>query len=482
MLKPNEEAQSIKRVETINLKDIKEIKTCDDLIEICLEIIEKININISDFIMENKIFGYSHRFEIHSSLNETGYFKEKLLQKRKVTNDLSCLIEYIVKYNRNGVLSDIIELTGVYYMYQGNFSKGIGLINFSRSIGGSDHNIVTDVEVLNEFIFKYNLSVDITKLDNYKEAVQTLQLYYDKNFRLDRGDQLLIVIYESLNQVKKSRKILESIYNVSNNALFHYEIGKGSKRNKNKGNIVFGIILLICISGGFIYTKFSGEKSAKVDKQEPNKGVVVNSKNTTEKTQVETPKVEKKAEKKEEQKPKPVEKPLDIVTLKSMIEGNINKGSIDNIEKQLALLEGNGNIKNSNDFKKLKDEFITKKQTVYYNLGRESFKSGKFDNAINELTAAYNIRKGDYLDPHITYYLASAVNKVNNKDSLKYYKEYINKYDKLDNSYTEEAMYNIAIINWSNKNTSEAKKYAKRLVEKYPNSMYNNEKIKAILA
>lgn len=478
MLNPKEEAQSIKRVETISLQDTNSIKTCDNLIEICIEIAEKININISDFIVENKIFGYNHSFEIRKSISEILYLKEKLVQKRKVTNDLECLMDYIIGYNREKVLSDIIELTGVYYMYLGNFAKGLSMINFSKEIGGEDsHSIVTNIEVLNEFIFKYNLSIDITRLDNYKEAVGILQGYYDKNFRLDRGDQLLIILYDNLNQVRKSRRILESIYNVSNNALFHYEIGKGKKGNRNKVNIIIGLTLIICLSGGIIYTKMLGEKANKVSNISQVK------KDTVKEVEKVEPKTEPKAEVKTEPKTEPkVEKAVDISTLKTMIEGANNKSTIDNIDKQLVLIEADEKVKSSSEYKQIKKQFINKKQSFYYKLGRESYKNGKYDNAIEDFTLAYNVRIGEYLDPHITYYLASAVKKTNSKDSLVYYKEYIKNYSKDDASYIEEAIYNVSIINLEIKNTSEAKKYARMLVDKYPKSMYNNEKIKEILS
>ncbi|KMT21101.1 tetratricopeptide repeat protein [Clostridium cylindrosporum] len=472
MLNPKEEAQSIKRIETIKLQDIKEIKSCDEVLGICLEIIDKININISYFIVENNIFGYDCSLDINSSMETIITLKNDLINKRKVTNDLECLKEDIISLNKENKISNIFKLTACYYMYQGKFTQGLSLINLARDIEDKDKDsIITNVEILNEFIFKYNLSVDITKLENYKEACEILESYYQNNIRLERGDQLLIILYDSLKQSRKSKQVLDSIYNICNNALFHYEIGKKKIYNKNKLQVVVGIVLLLFIGTGAVYSKLLPKKT-NTKKSIP---AVVQEKVDKGSNVVKT---EIKSNKSLENK----EKSVDIKTLKAMVGSITNNKNIEDINKQLKILEVDDKLRNSKEYQSIKKEYIEKRQVYYYNQGRQSFKSGSIDKAISELRLAYSDKIGVYLEPHIVYYLASAINKKNAKDSLKYYKEYIQKYRKADKSYYEEALYNLAIINWDLNNKTEAKKYSRTLKNKFPKSMYNNEKIKNILS
>ena len=481
MLKPKEEAQSIKRVETINIGDINKIKTCDDLIQICIDIIENVNINVADFITKNKIYGYSQKIDLNKSLESIIYLKQNIIKKRKVTNDLESIEDTILDFNKENDVSNIITLLGAYYMYKGKFSYALSLISYAKSISSVEISVVTDIEYLNEFIFKFNLSIDITKLGNYKEACNNLQNYYDKNIRIDRGDQLLIIIYESLNKTNKSEKILDSIYNICNNALFHYELRNRGIFSRNKTHFIIGVSILTAVIIGVIFVpkislNFNEVQQASVEKVD--KPLSDNS--------IKEPLPDEKKEEpikqetiKENTNKKKEVKLLDISSLDNMI-NNLKINDIETIEEQFTLV--NLNDKDIKKYEELKKKYSSKKQKVYYDLGREKYKSGKIDESIEFLTLAYNEKTEEYIEPHVIYHLASAVSKKNPEKSIEYYKEYLKKYKDKDGSYTEEAIYNIANIYWNLNNKKEAKKYASKLKYDYSNSIYNNKKISEILS
>lgn len=490
MLKPKEEAQSIKRVETINIGDIKKITTCDDLIQVCIDIIENININVADFIVKNKIYGYSQKIDLNKSLENIIYLKQNIIKKRVVTNDLESVGDIILDFNKENELANVIALLGTYYMYKGNFSYALSLISYARSISSVEINIVTDIEYLNEFIFKYNLSIDITKLGNYKEACSNLQSYYDKNIRIDRGDQLLIIIYEYLNKTNKSEKILDSIYNICNNALFHYELRNRGIFSRNKTHFIIGMSILTAVIIGIVFVpkislNFGKVEQASVEKVD--KTLSDNSLKQTGSKEVETSKKEEpvkqetiKEEPKKEIEPEKSEvKALDISSLENMI-NNLSVDNTKTIEEQFKMV--NLNDKDIKKYEDLKKKYSSKKQKLYYDLGREKYKNGNVDESIEYLTLAYNEKTEEYVEPHVIYHLASAVSKKEPEKSIKYFKEYLKKYKDKDGSYTEEAIYNIANIYWNLNNKKEAKKYASKLKYDYSKSIYNNKKISEILS
>ncbi|MEF9935482.1 MAG: tetratricopeptide repeat protein [Clostridium sp.] len=463
MISAKDEAQSIKRIDVINPITFKGIKTCQDLIELCDDMLENVNINISQFVIENNLYGYSGNVNINESMEIISLLRDNINSKKSVVVNLDGIIDSICDINKARNFSEIMLIYGAYKMYLGEFTSGIGIIEFSRDISGKKDDIVTSIERLNEFIFKFNLSVDITRLNNLVEASDILESYYDLSMRINRGDHLLITIFDNLKKRKKSQRILESIYNISSNALFHYEIGKKEYRLPKK-SILAAIILLVGISAGVYYLSFKGEATETIS--------------TPPKTTSKIEPIKKEESKIEQPKKEEVNTIVTLDALKKKMLVAANAGDYGFIDKGVVSLPNE--VKESKEYKAFIKEYNIKKQGYYYNKGREDMKSENIQGAIENFKAAYKGKTGEYLDPHITYSLGCAVMKNKQEDAVKYFEEYLT-YNKMDVSYEEESLYNLAMINMNIGNKSKAKKYAQRLQDRYSDSIYNNGKLKQIL-
>ncbi|OFI06850.1 tetratricopeptide repeat protein [Clostridium acetireducens DSM 10703] len=115
----------------------------------------------------------------------------------------------------------------------------------------------------------------------------------------------------------------------------------------------------------------------------------------------------------------------------------------------------------------------------FYNLSTDYMNKGDFKKSTVFLLKAYEYGKNNYLYPHIVYTLGNCFQNIGNiESSLVYYEEYIKKFENGD--YADIVLYNLSLI-YSNINKNKSKEYAKRLIEKYPESMYNNSNIRAIV-
>lgn len=145
------------------------------------------------------------------------------------------------------------------------------------------------------------------------------------------------------------------------------------------------------------------------------------------------------------------------------------------IEENIKEAEENNEEERNNLIIELTPEEIQKnyeKASTYFE--EENYKEAK-DLLIVTLTSA-----GDnHLHDDILFLLAASYDKLNEEeDAIKYYDEYLSKYD--FGNYSEEAYYRMALI-YKDTNIEKSKEYAKMLASKYPKSIYNNDNIKEIL-
>jgi tetratricopeptide (TPR) repeat protein len=129
---------------------------------------------------------------------------------------------------------------------------------------------------------------------------------------------------------------------------------------------------------------------------------------------------------------------------------------------------------------KAKDMLINEGTEFFYGTGSKALGSKDYNKSRDYLLKAYSVGGGSYLYPHIIYMLAASYENLEDiENALKYYSEYNSKYSKGD--YAETVLYKLALLN-KNVDINKAKPYAEKLVDTYPNSMYNNTNIKEILS
>ncbi|MEY8001657.1 tetratricopeptide repeat protein [Clostridium sp. Mt-5] len=115
----------------------------------------------------------------------------------------------------------------------------------------------------------------------------------------------------------------------------------------------------------------------------------------------------------------------------------------------------------------------------FYNLGSRYLNSGDYSNAISYFNKAYEFGSKSDLYPHIIYFLANSIDLSGDlKSATKYYSQYDENFS--DGNYEETVLYRLAII-YKGMDISTSKNYAKKLVNKYPVSIYNNSIINSII-
>lgn len=140
----------------------------------------------------------------------------------------------------------------------------------------------------------------------------------------------------------------------------------------------------------------------------------------------------------------------------------------------------NLSINDKNLFAKAKEMLINEGTEYFYGTGSKALGSKDYNKSREYMLKAYSVGGGSYLYPHIIYMLAASYENLEDiENALKYYSEYNSRYPKGD--YVETVLYKLAILN-KNVDMGKAKTYAEKLVNTYPNSMYNNSNIKEILS
>ncbi len=108
----------------------------------------------------------------------------------------------------------------------------------------------------------------------------------------------------------------------------------------------------------------------------------------------------------------------------------------------------------------------------FYKLGGNYLNSKDYNNAKAYLTKAYEFGSENYLYEDIIYMLATALDSSGDVESaINYYVQYDKSFS--DGDYEETVLYRLAII-YKDIDKAQSKKYAQQLVDKYPNSIYNN--------
>lgn len=114
----------------------------------------------------------------------------------------------------------------------------------------------------------------------------------------------------------------------------------------------------------------------------------------------------------------------------------------------------------------------------FYNQGRKLLANNSYSAAIQEFKNAAEYGQKYYLYPHIIYELGVSYESMNStSDALKYYTDYENSFD--GGNYEPTVLYKLATLSSDNKDLAQS--YAKKLVNKYPDSMYNNSTLKGVL-
>lgn len=115
----------------------------------------------------------------------------------------------------------------------------------------------------------------------------------------------------------------------------------------------------------------------------------------------------------------------------------------------------------------------------FYEKGISYMNDKNFIKAQKYFLYALPYSKNNYLQQHIIYMLALSYKSSSDyQNAVKYYELSFKQFP--NESYSQEVLYNLILIN-KDIDLNKAKGYAEKLVNKFPNSQYNNTIVKKIL-
>lgn len=197
-----------------------------------------------------------------------------------------------------------------------------------------------------------------------------------------------------------------------------------------------------------------------------------------------------------------------IITSGILIKGKLQNGFKENAENNFEVVNKSGEVdasesidvsnldtnsesintstkESSNDIDKKEDsnlnEHILNEDEIRENYikATDSFDEEKYNDTKVILESTIIYAENSHLNDDIMFLLASTYEKLgDNNEAIKNFEKYISSYE--NGNYIEESYYKIALL-YRDLNKDKSKYYAKELISKYSNSIYNNTNIKDIL-
>lgn len=343
-------------------------------------------------------------------------------------------------------------------MYRGEFEEAYKffITNNRKYKDEISKKYLLSIDEINNYIEKHNLAVDLLNENKYDEALNQLISIRDANFRTVNDDMLVCIIYYAKKDYRNCRKALDEIHNINKEEIFYYKM-KELIENKNYYKvkiIAASVAALAIIFSSISITKFNNNNKESYKVTQNNiiaKEVASDKHDNTDSN----------------------------YKILANLTDNIMKGDLYSFaENDKKLVKSKLDEQGKSLYNNLKEQYKNKAEAYFYKNGFEFFKSGNYNKALDYFLIAHDNMKGEYLDEHVIYFLAKS-EKMTGNLGIEYYKEYVTRYPK--GCYIEECIYDLAIGEYKSSNKTEAKKYAYILSEKYPNSMYNNDRIKYII-
>lgn len=407
---------------------------------------------------------------------------------------------------------DVLNLIGLVNLLKCNFDESVesfykSLICEKTALCEKYINMLTSEEFL-IFFERYNQFIRMINKGMHKEAIQGFKLITEQYSDLIEPYELLALLYEKEEEYIKFDECLEVLktidkenylLNQENDALdIYHNINRQVKINANlddyKNEPVYKNINSSRIDG----TKNMNEEGSKDKKQktsDSNKkksirknkyiyiaiilGVLLIGQNiySSYKMNNLTNKISKNSGTED----------------RGSIDSSLNKKEINREENEVADKTSNTNKSakniNKNDVKSqentvenesnsdsnlfTEDELMSKANTL------KSEKQTKSSIQLYKKVADIGENKGNTSEA--TYQVAILSEKLKDYDTAEeYYKMYVENYSEKD-SYFDESYYNLGMMYYNKGDLKNSKLTLKKLVNKVPNSMYNNSKVKEIL-
>jgi len=356
------------------------------------------------------------------------------------------LIEKALELNPKDI--DILNLRGLLKLLKCDFSKSFESFYTAMCYGNNElsrkYVDILSSDEFKVFLGRYNHSIRFINEDLNQESIHILNNIIEEDPNLIEPYVILALLYDKIGNLKKKQYYLERLEKVDkDNPLFsNKKIDKEKEieqvSNKKKINFIPYIILGTIVVAGMVYH--------------------INNKNKIEKLNEQLNKKNEKIE---------------------AIDKQLNETS-EKLQETNQKLEETS--KSLNETKNQEPEIIVANEEDLYKKAMNLKSNKDYDNAIKYFKNIVKDGKSKKYISESIYQLALLSEKTKNYDqAVKYYKKYINTYDKED-QYYDDAFYKLGMLYYENGDLDNAKKTFYGMRSEVPDSMYNNSKVKEILA
>lgn len=395
--------------------------------------------------------------------------------------------------------SAAINLKGLLFYFKGDLdsSQKLWKMNYQINKDSVSERYLSDSKGDDERQKLYNAAVNFINELKINEALDTLKKCTESDFNCINVNNCISSCYLSKGDYDKAFEYIDKVLKLDKNnvtakenikSLRKYGYSISSWDMKRFLIILSGLLFLIMLGVSIRYVKFTS-----MSKQTPNKYISSFEnymKNIFKKPKSTVVKDEKKKESSKSQESKvqenkektsteSKEKTETEVFPSDKIKSDIQNKSFDNLYDEYMKWKDKS-ISDDNKLLILQAGELLKGESVeyFYNKGCSSLNNRNYLDAKVNLSKAYALDVHSELYTHIVYMLATSCElSEDTQNAIQYYIQYDNSFD--GGIYQDTVLYKLVILN-KDSNKSMAKKYAQKLISKYPNSMYNNSVVNGV--
>ena len=354
-----------------------------------------------------------------------------------------------LKYCEDGISKNLknnslLNLKGLILYLKGDLEEAITVWRINKDFNDDDMAKTYIKDAKNDGVRKqeFKKARELIKDLHINDAIEALNVCKESDFNSIQVNNLLALCEFKKGEYNKSREYIGkslSIDKYNTNAIdIRKQLDKFTER-KNNSLVALIILLIVCITGISVIkvVNYKNKENKLVE------GNVVN--NNTQGTVIDY----------------------------------LSKDSSDEVSKKEEIVKENNNeIEEDEDIEEevaITPEEIEK---AYINASTY-FSDGNYKTVIDSLE---KVNKGlfeHYLNDDIVFLIGSAYEELEDVNNfIKYFEEYISLYE--NGNYIEEVYYKLA-LQYKDINKNKSREYANKLIDNYPESIYNNVNIDSIL-
>ncbi|PJI08920.1 MULTISPECIES: tetratricopeptide repeat protein [Clostridium] len=369
-----------------------------------------------------------------------------------------------------------LDLKGMLLYFKGNLDEAnaIWKLNAYNNNDGAAKKYLEDISDDKKRLNYYIKALKCIKRVEIEEALEFLDECSKSSYNCINVNNNMALCYMKQGKYQKAISKIEDVLKIDINNEMALKNKKelvhlGIMKNRIDTGKIFKtltaiIIVIVMIFGAFEAKNYIKNRKVSI-KKTPSKKII---KKETPKSKVKTPIKKKKVVKQEIFNGSELQKAVDNKDFNKIYE-------YEEKWKDKSSLGVNDKVLIS----KALDVLTSDGVQYFYKNGTNLIQNKDYEGGKQSLLKAYKYGEKSYLYSDIIYFLAEAYKNTNDaQNAINYYSMYDQKFSK--GSYEETVLYNLAILN-KDVNIEAAKRYANKLSNSYPESIYNNSNISDII-